>query len=678
MRIKWTMAGFALLTLGGLLAVPAGVARAGIIGLTNLGDVVVDGAHGHVFLSSGIDPEDGPPSNEIVVTNLAGQVVTTITGVDNPQGLALSPDDATLYAATGGISSGVIAISTTTFKVTATYPVPGPSGLAVESGKLWVSYENASGYGAIGEIDLTATSPTFIPNALPGTYNFQPELFADPLGGGTLVADAVPPDPGTLSGQVGVYDVATTTPTTYLAAGGLASCPDNSDAAVLPGGSEFIVAGCADSSGPNPTMSPGVQVISTTTLNQVATSYSNYGTLGVVSVSSSGLVAVGNGTTSGPDVYVFKPGASTPQNAYTLEQHASPSSPLMYFTLESGGLAFTSDSSALVGVTGGNSNTSFIVHGLSDPGVTGASLSLGGTSSVALHQAVTLTGNLGYTVGSPAANTTVTITRTLAGSHATKTFTVATGTGGSFKLTDTPAALGTYTYTARYAGDTSHQPATATRTVDVLLPVTLTLTESPGTANYHQRVTLTAHLGKTYTNRTVSIYAQPYGSTAGTLIKSGRVNSAGNFSVTYVPTHDTLFSAVFSGDAKYGPETAHARLGVRVSVTQADTGWYTSTTYGGVLYRVYHQGTPLKLTATVAPNKVGECVAVETWVYSRGQWRSLGTGRCATLDSASKAAAEVSLSGKAGQRFRVRVDFVHSDKTNLASDSSWFYLAVTK
>ena len=147
---------------------------------------------------------------------------------------------------------------------------------------------------------------------------------------------------------------------------------------------------------------------------------------------------------------------------------------------------------------------------------------------------------------------------------------------------------------------------------------------------------------------------------------------------TYVPAYDTLFSAVFSGDAKYSPETAHARLGVRVSVTQADTGWYASTTYGGVLYRVYHQSSLLKLTTAVAPNKHGECVALEIAVYAQGRWQSLGTGSCGTLDSASKTAGEVNLSGTAGYRLRLRVDFVHNDATSLANDSSWFYFSVTK
>jgi YVTN family beta-propeller protein len=681
MRIRWIVAGPALLTLAGLLAVPAGVARAASFSLSSFDSVVVDAAHGHMFVSPGND--FGRGSNEIVVTSLAGREVSAITGLSGAQGLALSPDGATLYAALSG-SDEVAGIDTTTLKTTATYSLPAgdsPAELAIESGELWLSYYDNNldgGQAAIGEIDLTAASPAFTPNALPGTYYYAPKLAADPLGSsGTLVAEytGISPDDA-----VGVYDVATTPPTAYLTAQSLASCPENTDVAVLPGGSQFVVAGCGQDISGQPPVPPGLQVFSTTTVAQAATWYAKTGTPDAVAVGSNGLVAVGSETASGPDLYVYKQGASTPQNAYTLELQ-TPAGSGQYFTLAPRGLGFAADGSALAAVAEDQFTTpdTFTVHELNDPAVTAASISLGGTASAVLGKPAALTGKLAYTVGSPAAGTKVKIVRSLAGSKATRVFTVSTGTGGAFKLTDTPGAVGTYTYTASYAGDSSHQAATGARTVSILrYPVALTLKESPGTANYHQRVTLTAHLGRTSTNRTVSFYAQPYGSTTSKLIKSGRVNSAGNISVTYVPAYDTLFSAKFSGDARYAAETAQARLGVRVSVTQADSGWYTSASYGGVLYRVFHQAGALKLTATVAPNKHGECVALEISVYAQGRWQPSETGSCGKLNSASRIPGEVSLSGAAGFQFRIRVDFIHNDKTNLASDGSWFYFAVTK
>jgi hypothetical protein len=109
----------------------------------------------------------------------------------------------------------------------------------------------------------------------------------------------------------------------------------------------------------------------------------------------------------------------------------------------------------------------------------------------------------------------------------------------------------------------------------------------------------------------VSIYAQPYGTTTRRLIKSGRVSASGNLSVRYAPATDTTFSAVFAGDARYAPKTVTTHVGVRAAVSQADRGWYSSASYGGDPYRVFHQGGSLNATATatvtvtVTPNKKG-------------------------------------------------------------------------
>jgi hypothetical protein len=456
MRIRWIMVGPALLTLiAGLLAGPAGVARAASVRLTGDDNVVVDTVHGHVFASPEFQWREAGIPDAVVVADLDGTVVTTITGLSGVQGLVLSPADSMLYAAVPG-DDDVVGISTTTLKVTKTYPLPAaysPQELAVEDGKLWVSYySQATGVTAgIGDIDLTAANPVFTPGTLPGDYTYAPKLVADPLGHGTLVAEYTGISP---SDGVGVYDVATTPPTTYLQPTQLASCPENSDIAVLPGGSEFVVAGCLDSFNEGADTDPGLQVFSTRTLKHVATWSGGYGTPRSVSVAANGLVAVGSAANSGPDLYTFKPGATTPRDTYTLETELPPGSS-EYFSLVDGGLAFAPAGSVLTAVTEGLTQTgqAFILYILPSPGVSGATLSLGGSTSAGLGKAVTLTGRLAYTVGSPAAGTKVKIVRSPAGSSAAKTVTVRTAAGGAFKLTDIPGAAGTYTYTASYAGE---------------------------------------------------------------------------------------------------------------------------------------------------------------------------------------------------------------------------------
>ncbi len=154
--------------------------------ITSFYQIVVDSAHGHVFISQG-----SSSLNEIVVTNLAGQDVTTITGQDGVRGIALSPDRGTLYAALGS-SHAVTAIDTSTLQQTASYPLGDantPQDVAVQSGKVWVSYDTGTvGSAAIGDIDLSATTPAFETQAAMGGWYSAPGLAADPDDTGVLVA----------------------------------------------------------------------------------------------------------------------------------------------------------------------------------------------------------------------------------------------------------------------------------------------------------------------------------------------------------------------------------------------------------------------------------------------------------------------------------------------------------
>jgi len=71
----------------------------------------------------------------------------------------------------------------------------------------------------------------------------------------------------------------------------------------------------------------------------------------------------------------------------------------------------------------------------------------------------------------------------------------------------------------------------------------------PGT-----RVTVTAHLGTTYTIRNVTIAAD------GKTIASGTVDSAGDITVVIKAKSGTRFVATFSGDAWYAPASASVTL----------------------------------------------------------------------------------------------------------------------
>ena len=62
-----------------------------VIPLAGYRDMVVDDAHGHVFISQGTD--------QLVVTDLNGNLVTTIPQLYGADGLVLSDDGSALYVA---------------------------------------------------------------------------------------------------------------------------------------------------------------------------------------------------------------------------------------------------------------------------------------------------------------------------------------------------------------------------------------------------------------------------------------------------------------------------------------------------------------------------------------------------------------------------------------------------
>jgi hypothetical protein len=148
----------AALALGAALAVaPAAHANFGGLPLTGFGAIVVDQAHKHLFVTG------GSGDNSVVVTDFSGNVVKQVTGEFGADGLALSGDGSTVYAA---LSAGdaVSAISTTTLAETARYSTPAqtcPATLARTGQFLWVGYGCGSQFtGGIARLDTAAATPT--------------------------------------------------------------------------------------------------------------------------------------------------------------------------------------------------------------------------------------------------------------------------------------------------------------------------------------------------------------------------------------------------------------------------------------------------------------------------------------------------------------------------------------
>jgi hypothetical protein len=644
---------FGLVPSGGAQAAPA--ASPASLPITSYYQMVVDPAHGHIFFSQGSSSQNG-----ILVTDLAGQVVTTITGQTGVMGIALSPDGSAIYAALRG-ADAVSAISTTSLMQTASYPLPAgdaPQDVAVQSGKIWVSYDTGTvGQAAVGDIDLTAASPSFAAQAATGGWYSAPELAADPQDSGVLVAA----EPGLSPSSVASYDTTVDPVAVRAQSSFFTNCENQRDLAVVPGGSEFILA-CG--------WPYAHYRYSTTTLSQLGsygtTSYPN-----AVALDANGDVAAGSSTTqNAPDVYVYQPAGGALANTLSLAGSNA--------DLAARGLALLPDGSKLFAVIAqGIPATSYALSIVAAPKLTQTTLSLTAPSAVTLSTPVNVTGSLVASTGPLAAGTPVTVVRSSSGGTATATFHETTSASGSFSLTDTPPSAGTYTYAAGYAGSATSAPASASQTVTVTrIPTSLKLTTPSTSLVYEPTLTLTAHLGTTYTNRSVSIYAQSAGSSTKSLLKAGTVNSAGNLTVSYTAPRNTTFSAVFSGDARYSPATVTTRLIVKAKVSAAVSGYYGSRLVGGITYRLFHRTKPLGISTTVIPNKAGQCVKIEIQEYYSGGWRANSLSACGTLGSTSKAAGTVNVSqADLGYHYRLRIDYV-GDVTNGANKSPWQYVII--
>ncbi|MEU0412122.1 choice-of-anchor D domain-containing protein [Streptomyces griseorubiginosus] len=307
------------------------------------------------------------------------------------------------------------------------------------------------------------------------------------------------------------------------------------------------------------------------------------------------------------------------------------------------------------------------------------SLTLSAPATATRAKALTVTGRIS---GSPfASGTVVKVTKTdLAHSSGVALADAKVATDGSFTFKDTPQIGGANTYKVSFGGDVSHKGASRTATVQVSRAATsLTVATDHGTYKYGQSAKVTAHLGTTYNSRTVAIYAQPY-SGSKVLVKSAKVDSHGNLTASYKLTRNTTFSAVFTGDYRYAPKTVSRAVHTYAGVSQKLSGYYTSTTIGNTLYRVYHRTVKERLDVTVSPNKAGQCVKFQVQRYYSGAWHTQSTSACAALSSSSTGRQQMSLTNGLNNRYRVAAQYVHSsrDNTNLSTWGAWQYFTVRR
>ncbi|MHA5049659.1 Ig-like domain repeat protein [Streptomyces sp. SD15] len=619
------------------------------------GDLVVDGVHQHVFVS---DPRNG----KIVVTNYSGTVVKQVTSLPGVTGLALSADSGTLYAAARDDDS-IVAIDTATLTESARYPTgtdTEPEYLAVAGGKIWFGYGTTDN-GNIGSLDTTGADPVVtLDQDAASDWRDAPRLAATPGAPNALAAG----DPYTSSSLLAVYDVAagTAARTAFIDH----NHGQTSDLAFTPDGSKVITANGDDRD----------WVWQTSDL-AAAGSLPTEHYANAAAVAPDGTVAAGSDSSYDPDVHVFTPGATTPVRQYDFPNTGQSSGSDL---LADGALAWQPGGTGRLFAVSSNSEGVYSLRVLDAPTKSKPTLTVTAPGSATRAKSLTVSGTLTGTLPLPA-GTPLTVTRTDLESPKGKSLgTRALGSGGTFSFKDTPPAGGKVTYKVSYAGDATHTSASGAWTVDVSRASTaLTLNNNRKVYAYGADVKFTAHLGSTYKNRSVQIYADPYGGDKpNKLVKAGTVNSSGNLSVWLDLKRDAKITAKFTGDSRYKPKTVSVTVGARVKVSTAISGQYTKKSVYGQTYYYFHKSKDPLFTTTMTayPNRQQR---LQMEVYYQGTWYDAGSDYF-KLNSAGVSKVQLGGTHETGYRMRVRSSYYNNtsgDTVNSTTHGAWKYFIFT-
>ncbi|MDX2543035.1 Ig-like domain repeat protein [Streptomyces sp. WI04-05B] len=692
-----------------------GQASAAVATVQAPGGMVVDGTLKRVFVG---DSGNG----RVVAANYAGTVLDSVGGFGSVADLALSDDGRTLYASLPARHQ-IVALDAATLDIKARYTVAtgsGPRYLAFTSGKLWFSYGDQWD-GNLGSVDphwtgtpdpLPETSPSPTPTSVPTSEPPSAEPTAPPSEPPTSPAPDPSDDPSTDPSTDPEPEPSADSPApdapsvAALAAGdspvSMGQLPaghslwnpallDASTAA--PGllalgetGSSSSTVGVVDVSGAAPTMVawnsnsyelnngihdldlvPGAPEVLADGTDRDA--YAN-GTLKKVGaypggqsadIAPDGLVAQVNG--AGTKVAVYRPNATRPLRTYTTS------------TYDTADLAWAPDSSrvfALAGASGG-----YTLKVLTDPTRNVPTLTVNAPSNATRAKKLTVSGKLSATVALPA-GVKLSVTRTdLETPNGRALPSVTVKANGTYSFTNTPPVGGTVTYKVSYSGDATHAPVTVSDRVAVSRAAsTLTLNNNKKVYDYGTDVRFTAHLGRTYKNRTVEIWVDPHGSDRPKkLVKNAKVNSAGNLSVVVDMTRDTNVTAVYRGDARFAPKTVKVTSNARVRISTAVSRHYKTAKIGSTSYYWFHKNTNPVLT-TAMSYYPGRQQRFDFQVYFEGTWYS-GDSEYFSLATNGKSAVELLAPGESGIRARVRssyVDGASGDNVNSTTIGPWKYL----
>ncbi|MBB4738291.1 sugar lactone lactonase YvrE [Actinoplanes octamycinicus] len=613
-----------------------------------LGDLVVDTKHQRLIAS---DPKRGL----LAIAPYTGGIGQKVTDLDSVAGLAMSTDSGTLYAAVPA-AHAIVAFSTDTYTETGRYSLSDnvyPRDVVVAGDRLWFTYDNNGSAGNFGSIDPATKAVTTHAYARIAPYYRAPLIAANPGAPGLI---ALSDNSGTSGNQVMLYDVSSGTDI-QTAGTGVAGLSFIRDLALSHDGSEVIVAGGG-----------GTFRLRAADLSVVDQPWDTVGD--AVDAAPDGRLAMAGRTDPGvADLYTYDAGSTSPARAIDMPipYHLHYTNPDQ---IMENGIVWQPDGRRLFVVTDNAGLMRF--RALNEPVAT--TITLAAPATATRGKPLTVTGTID---GALPAGTRLTVRRDDPEGTDRQLAEVSTDDSGAFALTDVPTAGGNVTYRVTYAGDDTHLPTTAASTIAISRDVPALSISGHNTVHpYNSAVTVTAHLGATYRNRSVELSADPAGTDQpNRVVKRAVVDTNGNLSVSLRLTRTTVLTAAFAGDSRYAPRTVKATLYAKVNLSTAVTKQYKTS-------RGYHYFRKTKnpvFTTTMTPS-AGRKQRLTIEYYSAGKWRPWKT---ATLKLTSTGKSTYTLTGthKTGIKYRVRSGYINGtsgDSLNYTSYGPYRYFTFTK
>ena len=618
------------------VAPPAASASSGLSMHGGIFDIVVDGTHDHVFVSS------GPGENTVDVLDYAGNVLHTLP-IDGASGMVVVGSTLFVAAADADAIVEVDAAAATPAIVDTfpTDPLTHPESLAFVAGKLWFTP------GACGTSVQHAHMDTDGQNvsaAVALDADACPRYAASPTDPNLLLMFDQGASPMTLS----EYDMSTGPPTLVIGADNPDGSSNGQDAVFAPDGASVITAA----------ESVGSFAESKTSDLTLLRSYGAAVAPDAVDVTAAGgdRLVGGSNTPDGTSVWVYDLDTATPTNTFDLPGDQ---------TVVPRGVAWSDDGSAIFVVSRGSGSNELRFSAF-DPAAVDSTLTLQATpNTVRVGDRVTLQGTLTPDDASSVVGEKITLFRT----DATGTKKVGNATvqaNGSYLLKDTARVGGHSTYLARFAGNFGVKPSEGTDSVTVTkLASHVSIKVSDGAVTFGKSVRITGHLGAGTQSRVLELYAKPDGGSK-KLIKRAKVDSHGNLSASYSPGRDTTFIAHFDGDLKHRSSEDHAVTRVRV-IVHAKLIRFIATSGK---YKIYGRGKTARGVVHVSPSHAGFQVHATLQAFVGGRWKTVDTDSF-PLDANSNTGFVVQ--GSSNVNFRVQIKLpTHTD--HLGDASPWLYL----